>query len=163
MASGYIIYNYEYFYLWRQSQRKLSGYVFLFQDRRVLVTGCWRVVPLIPNSHSASSIFAFFCNFVRGVLPSLDVRRRSLLRAINKNGNQGTLQALVWIYLWANPGQDKKVSQYSCFELLRRREKNSICPSPASLSLRLCLCSSCSSYSIVQVVRLDYSRVTALT
>jgi hypothetical protein len=29
MASGYIIYNYEYFYLWHQSRRKLSGYVFL--------------------------------------------------------------------------------------------------------------------------------------
>jgi hypothetical protein len=29
MASGYIIYNYEYFYLSRQSRRKLYGYVFL--------------------------------------------------------------------------------------------------------------------------------------
>jgi hypothetical protein len=29
MASGYIIYNYQYFYLWRQSRRKLYGYVFL--------------------------------------------------------------------------------------------------------------------------------------
>ncbi len=29
MASGYIILNYEYFYLWCQSWRKLSGYVFL--------------------------------------------------------------------------------------------------------------------------------------
>jgi hypothetical protein len=30
MASGYTIYyNYGYFYLWRQSRRKLSGYVFL--------------------------------------------------------------------------------------------------------------------------------------
>jgi hypothetical protein len=29
MASGNIIFNYGYFYLWRQSRRKLSGYVFL--------------------------------------------------------------------------------------------------------------------------------------
>jgi hypothetical protein len=34
MASGCIIYNYAYFYLWRQSRRKLSGYVFLIPVRR---------------------------------------------------------------------------------------------------------------------------------
>jgi hypothetical protein len=33
MASGYIISNYVYFYLWRQSRRKLSGYVFLILCR----------------------------------------------------------------------------------------------------------------------------------
>jgi hypothetical protein len=33
MASGYIIYNYVYFYLWRQSRRKLYGYVFLAKSK----------------------------------------------------------------------------------------------------------------------------------
>jgi hypothetical protein len=52
MASGYIICNYVYFYLWRQSRRKLSGYVFLIKkpQHEVLFSIC-----MIGSSHHSSN------------------------------------------------------------------------------------------------------------